>query len=223
MKLKEQEARLASEKKKLEEAVAAATRDAKASADRIALSGLSTAEYLVDITSSLLSRALEATYVSHFYLPLDGAEIKLERHIIGSKFELLHRFIRRLNSNSPSDVLCLRAVEPNGSLRWSLEIGERDNLVRRVLLSNAQNLTTATDASVRDWVETSVTTMTSRDLATQSGRSSSYVGFEIPKRPVAHHASAAIPLAFEPPRTSGPTPGRMEKSSHSLASSRGQF
>ncbi len=86
VKLKEREAHVVAERKRLDKAVAAATQDAKASADRVVLAGLPTAEYLVDVTSSLLSRALAATYVSHFYLPLDGAEIKLERHIAGGEF-----------------------------------------------------------------------------------------------------------------------------------------
>ncbi len=223
-KLKEREAHLVAERKRLDKAVAAATQDAKASADRVVLAGLPTAEYLVDVTSSLLSRALAATYVSHFYLPLDGAEIKLERHIAGGEFASFFFFIvQGLTFSSPPGVLCLRAVEPNGSLRWTLEIGERDNLVRRVLLSNVEPRTAATDASVRKWVEASVATMTSKELSAQSGRSSSYVGFELPKRPVDQEAAAAALPTSGSPHAPGPAPSRTEKATFSSAVSRGEY
>ncbi len=86
-----------------------------------------------------------------------------------------------------SDVLCLRAVEPNGSIRWTLEVGERTNLIRRVLISNVQALSADRATSVNEWI---AKTLTSKRLSEATSGSSAYLSFEIPDQPVAQ-ASAS--------------------------------
>jgi hypothetical protein len=81
----------------------------------------------------------------------------------------------------------------------------------------------ATDASVRKWVEASVATMTSKELSAQSGRSSSYVGFELPKRPVDQEAAGAAPSTSGALRAPGPASSWIEKSTFSTAASRGEY
>jgi hypothetical protein len=64
----------------------------------------------------------------------------------------------------------LRAVEPSGVLRWQLDVGEREHLIRRLLIGDSLPLGQPSATAIGDWIDACLASLASATTSVKALR-----------------------------------------------------